>query len=61
MSQPQRSPRHVRVCLVGHGGAGKSAIATRFLQNHFQVEYDPNIGTPSIYRGAARVRGDVER
>ena len=42
--------RRTLVCLLGHGGAGKTAIATRFLRNNFQEEYDPNIGTAPIGR-----------
>ena len=40
------TPRHgkaYKVCVLGSGGVGKSALTIQFTSNHFVEEYDPTI------------------
>ncbi|KAI1317339.1 putative small G-protein Ras2 [Xylariaceae sp. FL0255] len=36
-------PIHIRVCLLGPGGVGKSSLTVRVLRDHFEERYDPTI------------------
>ncbi|KAN0008713.1 hypothetical protein ACTFIU_009442 [Dictyostelium citrinum] len=33
----------VRLCIMGDGGVGKTAVTTQFISNHFVYYYDPTI------------------
>ncbi|KAN0030341.1 hypothetical protein ACTA71_010103 [Dictyostelium dimigraforme] len=33
----------VRLCVMGDGGVGKTAVTTQFISNHFVYYYDPTI------------------
>ncbi|EPQ52697.1 hypothetical protein GLOTRDRAFT_46657 [Gloeophyllum trabeum ATCC 11539] len=35
--------REYKLCLLGDGGVGKSALTVRYIQSHFVEEYDPTI------------------
>ncbi|KAI0261520.1 P-loop containing nucleoside triphosphate hydrolase protein [Gloeopeniophorella convolvens] len=43
MSNGQSLVREYRLCLLGPGGVGKSALVRRFTLNWFADEYDPTI------------------
>merc|ERR1711991_711156 len=38
-----RRGKEYKVCILGDGGVGKSALTIQFVQNHFIEEYDPTI------------------
>jgi GTPase KRas protein len=46
-----------RICLVGDGGVGKTAVSIQFIQGHFVDEYDPTIECG--YRKQISVDGEV--
>lgn len=39
---------HTKIAVLGHGGAGKSALVLQFVCNHFVEEYDPTLGTHAL-------------
>lgn len=52
------TPRHGReykVCVMGDGGVGKSALTVSFVSNHFVEEYDPTI--EDSYRKQVTISG----
>ncbi|KAM9999675.1 hypothetical protein ACTFIZ_008126 [Dictyostelium cf. discoideum] len=36
----------IKLCIMGDGGVGKTAVTIRFITNHFVDNYDPTIGEP---------------
>ena len=52
------TPRHgkeYKICVLGSGGVGKSALTIQFIQNHFVDEYDPTI--EDSYRKQCTIKG----
>merc|ERR1719410_1309062 len=45
----------IRLCILGPGAVGKSALTLRYTNNHFQEEYDPTI--EDAYRKSVRLDG----
>ena len=37
------SKTHYKVCVLGDGGVGKTALTIQLCSNHFVEEYDPTI------------------
>lgn len=33
----------LKICVIGDGGAGKSALTVRFMEGHFTQVYDPTV------------------
>lgn len=47
----------IRLCILGPGAVGKSALTLRYTNNHFQEEYDPTI--EDAYRKTVTIDGHV--
>jgi len=47
----------IRLCVLGPGAVGKSAICTRFTQDHFHEDYDPTI--EDAYRKRVKIDGRI--
>jgi len=47
----------VKICLLGDGGVGKTALAIQLVFNHFALEYDPTI--EDNYRKQVKIDEEV--
>eukprot|EP00211_Chloroparvula_japonica_P015132 CAMPEP_0119136698 /NCGR_PEP_ID=MMETSP1310-20130426/21937_1 /TAXON_ID=464262 /ORGANISM="Genus nov. species nov., Strain RCC2339" /LENGTH=242 /DNA_ID=CAMNT_0007127717 /DNA_START=177 /DNA_END=902 /DNA_ORIENTATION=+ len=50
-----RAGKEYRICVLGDGGVGKSALTIQLIQNHFVEEYDPTI--EDSYRKQVVIKG----
>ncbi len=55
--EPLKEFKGVRILMVGEGGVGKTALATRFATSTYDSKYNPTIGS-DFFSGSVPVHGE---
>lgn len=56
-AEEENSESVIRLCVLGPGAVGKSAVCTRFTNDHFHEDYDPTI--EDAYRKRVKIDGRI--